>query len=312
MGWAKVDDRLHSHWKTAEAGVEAMGLWVLALSWTRENRTNGFVPRAKALQLGGRHARKHIAALLKASLWLEVEAGYEFHDFLDWQPRSEDEESRREDVSEKRREAGKRGAAKRWGRGNGEANSMANGMTNDLFAKTEDGNGDGKSLASGCQPDSPSPSPSPSPREKDSLPSRQDQARGVLDRLNEARLRVFPRSKGYSPTADNLKPILDRLKAGNTVEDCLHVIAVGEENARREPNGPGGTYFTAVNLFSPKSFGFKLSQQAPNGPRLSIVASPTEEKPTAQKTATQRALEREKREEAEALARFEAEKGEAS
>lgn len=311
MGWAKVDDKLHSHPKVARASCEAMGLWVLALSWTRDYRTDGFVPAGQVARLGAKKA--YARSLIDAGLWTEVDGGYQFHDFTEWNPSSEEQESREGEVSEKRREAGKRGAAKRWGRGNGGSNSMAsdvaNGMANDLFANSKNGNGDGKDVANGWQPDSPSPSPSP--KEKDSLPSRQDQARGILEALNQARLRVFPRTRGYSPSTDNLKPILDRLKAGNTVEDCLHVIAVGEENAKREPNGPGALYFTAVNLFSPKSFGFKLSQQAPNAPRLSLVASPSETKPAPAKTATQRALEREKREEAEALARL-AEKGEAS
>lgn len=186
---------------------------------------------------------------------------------------------------------------------------MANGVANDLFANDLPLANAGNALTSGEQ--SSSPPPPPPPKEKDSLPSRQDQARGILEALNQARLRVFPRSKGYSPTADNLKAILDRLKAGNTVEDCLHVIAVGEANAKREPDGPGGAYFTAVNLFSPKSFGFKIAQQLPGQPRLSLVASPSETKPAA-KTATQRTLEREAREEAERQARLEAEKGEAS
>jgi hypothetical protein len=92
MAWAKIDDRLHSHWKVAEAGVEAMGLWVLALSWSRAQRTNGYVPIAVARKLGGRMATKHTANLVKARLWIEVEGGYSFHDFLNYNPSGEEDE----------------------------------------------------------------------------------------------------------------------------------------------------------------------------------------------------------------------------
>jgi hypothetical protein len=117
MAWAKIDDRLHSHWKVAEAGVEAMGLWVLALSWSRAQRTNGYVPIAVARKLGGRMATKHAANLVKARLWIEVEGGYAFHDFLNYNPSGEEDdrnEAERAAIrSEAARKAGLASAAAR-------------------------------------------------------------------------------------------------------------------------------------------------------------------------------------------------------
>jgi hypothetical protein len=42
--WFKVDDKLHDHRKARAAGATAMGLWVLAGSWSADNLTDGFIP----------------------------------------------------------------------------------------------------------------------------------------------------------------------------------------------------------------------------------------------------------------------------
>ena len=44
MPWFKVDDKLHDHRKSRKAGRSAMGVWVLAGSWSMDNETDGFVP----------------------------------------------------------------------------------------------------------------------------------------------------------------------------------------------------------------------------------------------------------------------------
>lgn len=48
MVWQRLDDRLHSHPKAAEAGLEAIGLWALSLSHVGDHRTDGHVSRAVA------------------------------------------------------------------------------------------------------------------------------------------------------------------------------------------------------------------------------------------------------------------------
>lgn len=92
MTWFKVDDKLHDHRKAAAAGVEAMGLWVLAGSWCGDNLTDGFVPcrvvtrwSPKGVKLGH--------ALVEAGLWLvsdkDGEPGWQFHEWLQSNPSRE-------------------------------------------------------------------------------------------------------------------------------------------------------------------------------------------------------------------------------
>lgn len=46
MSWGRVDDKLHSHPKVLRAGLEAMGLWVICMSYCKDHpKTNGVVPK---------------------------------------------------------------------------------------------------------------------------------------------------------------------------------------------------------------------------------------------------------------------------
>jgi hypothetical protein len=103
MPWFKVDDQLATHPKVAHAGLAAMGLWVKAGSWCAQHLTDGFVPNGTLRILGAN--KTHAAALVRVGLWIEVEGGYQFRDWLDYQP----SRAHVQDVREKRRKAGRRG-----------------------------------------------------------------------------------------------------------------------------------------------------------------------------------------------------------
>lgn len=105
MTWFKVDDKLHSHKKTARAG-EAIALWVVAGSWCADQLTDGFVPdyiAARLLPNGCEMADQ----LVKAGLWSEDEhdgdEGWRFNDWTDYQPTRDDVVSQREREREKKR-----------------------------------------------------------------------------------------------------------------------------------------------------------------------------------------------------------------
>jgi hypothetical protein len=89
MPWFKVDDGLHAHRKSARAGIEAMGLWVIAGSWSADQLTDGFIPDYIAVKLDPK-AKQHAAALCKAGFWFPHErdgdAGWQFHDWEAHQP----------------------------------------------------------------------------------------------------------------------------------------------------------------------------------------------------------------------------------
>ena len=104
MTWFKVDDKLHDHEKPHTAGKAAMGVWVLAGSWSADNLTDGFVP---ARVLGRWGTAADAKRLVAAELWDECERdgqpGWRFHDWLEYQPSRTHVETRREEVRERKR-----------------------------------------------------------------------------------------------------------------------------------------------------------------------------------------------------------------
>jgi len=108
VSWFKVDDNLHSHKKATKAGVEAMGLWVLAGSWAADQLTDGWVPNYMAQRWAGNSA-KLAARLVSVGLWTAGEhdgdSGWWFHQWAERQPARADVEAKRVDARERMRQA---------------------------------------------------------------------------------------------------------------------------------------------------------------------------------------------------------------
>lgn len=106
MTWFRVDDGLHAHMKAVRAGVPAMGLWLLAGSWSSNQLTDGWVPDYIASRLDP-DFREHAAALVRAGLWVEDERdgdkGWRFHQWDEHQPSSESVLAKREAARERMR-----------------------------------------------------------------------------------------------------------------------------------------------------------------------------------------------------------------
>ncbi|UXE04548.1 hypothetical protein SEA_AUBS_76 [Mycobacterium phage Aubs] len=85
MSWFPVDDAFHSHPKARKAGLEAVGLWTLAGSYSMAYLTDGFVPEwwVKEKPRGMALARRLVAADLWISEEKGGEQGFQFHD---WKP----------------------------------------------------------------------------------------------------------------------------------------------------------------------------------------------------------------------------------
>ena len=109
--WFRVDDKLHDHRKARRAGKAAMGIWVLAGSWSMDNLTDGFVPDDVLLRWG---TRADASRLVAAGLWFvdefEGEQGWRFHDWARFQPSAAVTAA----TKAKEAEAGIRGNHKRW------------------------------------------------------------------------------------------------------------------------------------------------------------------------------------------------------
>ncbi|AXH67874.1 hypothetical protein J4T99_gp069 [Mycobacterium phage Bromden] len=84
--FGKIHRKFWDHPKAKQAGNAALGLWVKANAWTRDNRSGGFVPREVALELG---TLDEVNALLDARLWKKVirdgvVIGAQFNDYDQW------------------------------------------------------------------------------------------------------------------------------------------------------------------------------------------------------------------------------------
>lgn len=156
--WFKVDDSFFMNPKTAMLSDSATALWLRAGSWSAQQLTGGFIPaRMLPLFRGGEESADE---LCDAGLWERDldRHGYVFHDWADYQPNAEQVEMLRE----KRAEAGRKGAKRRWERAIDGKNGkpMANAMANEWQT-------DGKSMANLC----PVPVPVPGKKEKEEYSS---------------------------------------------------------------------------------------------------------------------------------------------
>jgi hypothetical protein len=106
MPWFKVDDGLHAHRKVARAGIDAMGLWVVAGSWCADQLTDGFIPDYMARKLDP-DFEVHAASLVAAKLWVpggkDDETGWWFHQWSEEgrQPTAESVNAKRDDARER-------------------------------------------------------------------------------------------------------------------------------------------------------------------------------------------------------------------
>lgn len=117
MTWFKVDDHLHSHKKSMRAGTEAMGLWVLAGSWSAAEESDGWVPDYVLGRLVGPNGDELAEQLVRAGMWEadvhDGEDGYRFHAWEEYQPTAEQLEAKRAATRERVRAVRARGAEQR-------------------------------------------------------------------------------------------------------------------------------------------------------------------------------------------------------
>jgi hypothetical protein len=199
MTWAKLSDTLHTHPKTDAAGLEALGLWAVCMSWSSYILTNGFVPTATLHRLAnGARAGNHLAAkLVSAGFFHEASSpcpmghahcdllrvsapGWRFHDWSDYNPTKEEVEQDRA----RRSESGRRGGQK-----SGEVRAKQTGSTGFASASAEN------------EPPIPSRT-RPDPREEEKPPTGVQGGEGILTGSAEGKK---TRAK-KPPTAEHFMP----------------------------------------------------------------------------------------------------------
>lgn len=111
MAWFKIDDTFHSHPKVRRAGAAAVGVWATAGAFSSAYKADGFVP-LWWVQGWGKTGTTAARKLVEVGLWDEAEqdgeTGYQFHDWADYQPTSEEIERDREAARERQRRSRER------------------------------------------------------------------------------------------------------------------------------------------------------------------------------------------------------------
>ena len=108
MTWFKVDDKMATHPKFVACDLAARGLWVTMGCWSSDHLTDGLIPHAAAALFD--RDGDATAQLVLSGLWLEVDGGYQFHDWHEYQPTAKAAKAKKK----ARAKAGSKGAAKRW------------------------------------------------------------------------------------------------------------------------------------------------------------------------------------------------------
>lgn len=108
MTWAKLDDRFHAHPKTMRVwrtNPRALGLLVLALSWSAAYEQDGYVPDEMfaGWEPDGGECNKAISVLVEAGFLHRNGDGYDIHDFLDFNPSRAELAEQREGQRERQR-----------------------------------------------------------------------------------------------------------------------------------------------------------------------------------------------------------------
>ena len=120
MGWGRIDDGFYDHPKVIGLSLEAIGMWTKCFSWAHRHQSSspfpGHLPIGVPKSFGGNRTGRIVKELLAANLWdSEISGDFSIHDYAQYLPKGEVVLTSAE-LSEKRSNAGKRGADARWNR----------------------------------------------------------------------------------------------------------------------------------------------------------------------------------------------------
>jgi GNAT superfamily N-acetyltransferase len=78
MAWFNADDKMHSHPKSRAAGLEAIGLWTLAGTYSAAHGPHGHI--GESFVSSFRRGKRLAQLLVEAELWERVPGGWNFTD----------------------------------------------------------------------------------------------------------------------------------------------------------------------------------------------------------------------------------------
>jgi hypothetical protein len=187
--WVKLDDKFHSNAKVYAVGNEGAGLYARALSYCADHLTDGFVPSAWVQSIANDKVAEKLTA---ARLWRPVDGGFFIDGYLELNPSKSEQQAKRA----AKREAGRRGAEKRWAGSSTDGTSHRSGMAEPMGAAT--------GVASRTHDRRIAPVPVPVPVPVEDSPSSRSVARE-----NETNGRQG--AEDFTPIGDGLEAELERL-----------------------------------------------------------------------------------------------------
>jgi hypothetical protein len=265
VSWARIDDKLTFNPKVLRAGNEAMGAWLRMLAYASCHMTDGFVDVSMAQNIAEK--RSVLERLCAVGLLREVEGGYAIHDYLKFNHSKEQIEAKKEENAERQRRyrEGKDALVTRYEHGDKTrdervARRVSHHMGMGSVSQGVLGGTEPLALTDGL-PDLGKPA---NATQRKLVDAHVRDALRVLEELNAARKRVDPATRGIKPSYASLAKISERLEEGATVEDCLHVVAVGEhESTGTTPQAlTSRGFFDAISPFRQENFQRKLQRTA--------------------------------------------------
>lgn len=135
MTWLKIDDGFAEHPKMDGLSDRSFRLHVAALCYSARNLTDGLLSpkaiRVLAAIVNATRINRNLDELVDAQIWIDNGDGsYSIYAYLEHNPPAEEVKKKRAEISEKRRDAGRKGAEARWNKPSGMANAMASADSN--------------------------------------------------------------------------------------------------------------------------------------------------------------------------------------
>lgn len=104
MPWAKFDERYPSHRKVRPLSDSAFRLDASAICWSAEHLTDGFIPEGDLPIVSDcKNPKKAATELVDRGRWEVTVGGWRIHDYLDYNPGSDEVKAQRERDAERKR-----------------------------------------------------------------------------------------------------------------------------------------------------------------------------------------------------------------
>jgi hypothetical protein len=110
--WFNADSKMYLHKKCRNAGLAAMGLWLMCGTYSSDNLLDGHVPDwyVASWPQGSKLAKK----LVEVRFWDEAEDGYQIRSWAEYQRTKEQVLAAMTEETEKRRRGGIQRSHDRW------------------------------------------------------------------------------------------------------------------------------------------------------------------------------------------------------